>query len=78
MKDLFIILTSVIFGTLCGVILQASVHPWHTDNQVAVGEWKISVQTPPCDSAKNIQVNYPAHSSEPLTIECDLMPVPEK
>jgi hypothetical protein len=51
---------------------------WHTDNQVAAGEWKIEVQTPPCDSYKNIQVIYPKESGAPITIECDLMPVAEK
>jgi hypothetical protein len=49
----------------------------HIDNQVAAGEWKIEVQTPPCDSAKNIQVIYPRESGSPITIECNLMPVPE-
>lgn len=48
------------------------------DRQVAAGEWKIEVQTPPCDSYKNIQVIYPKESGAPITIECDLMPVGEK
>ena len=51
---------------------------WHTDNQVAVGEWKIEVQAPPCDSVRNIQVIYPKESGAPITIECDLMPVSTK
>lgn len=51
---------------------------WHTDNRMAAGEWKIEVQTPPCDSAKNIQVIYPKESGYPITIECDSMPVAEK
>lgn len=45
------------------------------DPQVAVGEWKIEIQTPPCDGQKNIQVIYPAESGAPMAIECDLMPV---
>lgn len=51
---------------------------WHTDGQYAGGEWKIQVQTPPCDGAKNIQVLYPEQSGMPITIECDSMPVPTK
>jgi hypothetical protein len=51
---------------------------WHTDNQVAVGEWKIEIQTPPCDSVYNVQFIYPKESGSPITIECDLMPVPTK
>ena len=51
---------------------------WTVDNRVAAGEWKIEVQTPPCDSEKNIQVIYPAESGAPMTIECDALPVAEK
>ena len=51
---------------------------WTVDSQVAAGEWKVEVQTPPCDGAKNIQVMYPAESGGPMTIECDLMPVGER
>lgn len=58
--------------------LLANAHSWHTDNRMAAGEWRIEVQTPPCDGAKNIQVIYPKESGAPITIECDLMPVPEK
>lgn len=51
---------------------------WHSDPQVAAGEWKIQVQTPPCDSVHNIQVIYPKESGAPITIECDQMTVAEK
>jgi len=51
---------------------------WTTDNQVAAGEWKIELQTPPCDNVHNLQVIWPKHSGEPMTVECDSMPVPEK
>ena len=47
-----------------------------TDPQYAAGEWRIEVQTPPCDSVHNVQVIYPQESGAPLTIECDQMPVP--
>jgi len=50
----------------------------HVDNQVAAGEWKIEVQTPPCDNPKNLQVIWAKESGAPLTIECDMMPVAEK
>lgn len=51
---------------------------WHTDPQFAAGEWKIEVQTPPCDSVHNVQVIYPKESGAPITIECDAMPVPTR
>jgi hypothetical protein len=51
---------------------------WHTDPQFAAGEWKIEVQTPPCDSVHNVQVIYPKESGAPITIECDSMPVPTR
>lgn len=51
---------------------------WHVDPQVAVGEWKIEMQTPPCDSVHNLQVIWPKESGAPLTIECNEMPVAEK
>lgn len=64
---------------LCGLPLAAyAATHWHTDNRMAAGEWKIQVQTPPCDGAKNIQVIYPKESGAPISIECDLMPVAEK
>ena len=50
----------------------------HKDNQVAAGEWKIEVQTPPCDSPKNLQVIWPKQSGYPLTIECDSLTVAER
>jgi hypothetical protein len=53
-------------------------HHWVTNSQVAAGEWKIEIQTPPCDSPKNLQVIWPKESGGPLTLECDLMPVAEK
>ena len=46
--------------------------------QYAAGEWKIEVQTPPCDSVHNVQVIYPKESGAPITIECDAMPVGTK
>ena len=51
---------------------------FHADPQFAAGEWKIEVQTPPCDSVHNIQVIYPKDSGAPITIECNQMPVPTK
>jgi len=51
---------------------------WITDSQVAAGEWKIEVQTPPCDDPKNLQVVWSPRSGEPTTIECDSMPVAER
>jgi hypothetical protein len=45
---------------------------WHADPQFAAGEWKIEIQTPPCE---NLQVIWPKESGAPLTVECDLMPV---
>ena len=60
------------------LVMLAGCAKWHTDNQIAAGEWKIEVQTPPCDSAYNVQVIYPKESGAPITIECDLMPVPAK
>lgn len=51
---------------------------FHADNQMAVGEWKIELQTPPCDSAHNLQVIWPKESGAPMSVECDSMPVPAK
>jgi hypothetical protein len=51
---------------------------WTTDSQVAAGEWKIEVQTPPCDDPKNLQVVWSPRSGEPTTIECGSMPVAER
>lgn len=45
------------------------------DPQVAAGEWKIEIQTPPCASYKNIEVIYPKASGLPMAIECNFMPV---
>lgn len=50
-----------------------SLAAWTMDSQVAAGEWKIEIQTPPCDSYKNIQVIYPAFPGAPMSIECNLM-----
>jgi hypothetical protein len=63
---------------LAGLAVQSLYAPWHTDPQFAAGEWKIEVQTPPCDSVHNVQVIYPKESGAPITIECDSMPVPTK
>ena len=63
---------------LLSILALSGCHHWTVDNQIAAGEWKIEVQTPPCDSYKNIQVIYPKESGAPITIECDLMPVAEK
>lgn len=51
--------------------------PFQKDNQVAAGEWKIEMQTPPCD-VHNLEVIWPKESGNPTTIECNLMPVPER
>lgn len=53
----------------------AHAYKFTTDPQVAAGEWKVELQTPPCESYKNIQVIYPKESGAPITVECDLMPV---
>jgi len=50
----------------------------HTDPRIASGEWKIEVQTPPCESAKNLQVIWPKEPGAPVTIECNALPVPVK
>jgi len=60
------------------VVLIRGQWKWKTDNQVAAGEWKIQVQTPPCESFENIEVIYPKESGAPITIECNLMPTPTK
>ena len=46
--------------------------------QYAAGEWRIEMQTPPCETGKNLQVVWPGEPGAPMTIECDLMPVAEK
>lgn len=62
-----------------GAIIAYAIHPkWITDRQVAAGEWKIEMQTPPCDSVHNLQVIWPQESGAPLTVECDQMPVGER
>lgn len=53
-------------------------HVSHTDTRIASGEWKIEVQTPPCESVKNLQVIWPKEPGAPVTIECDALPVPVK
>lgn len=47
------------------------------DPQLAAGEWKIEIQTPPCDT-KNLRVIWPKQSGYPATIECSNMEVGEK
>lgn len=70
---------AVAAGALLGISAAVAATPrWHIDNRMAAGEWKIEVQTPPCDGAKNMQVIYPKESGAPISIECDLMPVAEK
>lgn len=69
-----------ILGGISMMIVYAAVvgSPWHKDSHYASGEWKVQMQTPPCDSVHNIQVIYPKESGAPITIECDSMPVPTK
>jgi len=57
------------------VVLVCNHHGAVVEPQFAAGEWKIEVQTPPCDSVHNVQVIYPKESGAPITIECDAMPV---
>ena len=64
------------FGIVTNV-LHRPAH-WHTEPQYAAGEWKVEVQTPPCDSYKNLEVIYPKESGAPIAIECNLMPVPTR
>jgi hypothetical protein len=59
------------------LVLSTGCAKWRTDDRIAGGEWKVEVQTPPCDSVHNIQVIYPQESGYPITIECDSMPVAE-
>jgi hypothetical protein len=66
---------------VAGITVRRAMHaprPWHTDPQVAAGEWKIEIQTPPCDSVHNLQVIWPKESGAPVTLECDQMPVPTR
>lgn len=51
---------------------------WITDPEVAAGEWKIELQTPPCDSVHNMEVIWPKESGQPIAIECNQMPVAER
>ena len=71
-------LTMIALVSLAVLSLAGCKQHWAIDTQYAAGEWKIEVQTPPCDSYKNIRVIYPAQSGAPITIECDLMPVATK
>lgn len=68
----------LIGGGVSGVVLGTLHTRFHADPQYAAGEWKIQVQTPPCDSVHNVQVIWPKESGAPITIECDQMPVPTK
>lgn len=52
--------------------------PFVNEPRMAAGEWKVEMQTPPCDSVHNMQVIWPKESGYPLTIECDSMPVPTR
>lgn len=60
-----------------GVVLTEH-HQGVVDAQVAAGEWKVEIQTPPCDNVHNLQVIWPKESGSPMTVECDSMPVVEK
>jgi hypothetical protein len=52
---------------------------WRTNPQLAGGHWTIWVQTPPCeDAARNMHVDLPQRSGEPLIVMCDALPVPVK
>lgn len=76
MKSL-ILASVIVAGIGAGVLAGHS--KWVVDSQVAAGEWKIEMQAPPCDDVThNVQVLFPKRSGEPITIECDAMPVGEK
>ena len=66
---------SMLLGWRMGVKSNST---WHSDSQVAEGEWKIEMQTPPCDNVHNLQVIWPKESGYPMTIECDKMPVNQR
>ena len=76
----FIIGTATWIGIGLAIALYSNhiKRPWHVDSQVAAGEWKIELQTPPCGNSENLQVIWPAKSGYPITVECDSMPVAEK
>lgn len=76
MKLVFAILVSAALGMWGTHRLDTG--KWTTEPRMAEGEWRIELQTPPCDDVHNLQVIWPAHSGEPATIECDSMPVGEK
>lgn len=66
--------------SLIALFVIVAIHSDHYtyEPQYAQGEWKIEVQTPPCDNVHNVQVIYPKESGAPITIECDAMPVGTK
>jgi hypothetical protein len=70
-------------GSLCGIlacriILAREIKSYTYDGRMAVGEWMIQVQTPPCEGVGHIQVIYPQQDGYPIEVECDQMPVGEK
>lgn len=70
--------TALVFLAFDAGSAEARLAQWHADNQVAVGEWKIEMQTPPCDDVHNLEVIWPKESGQPLSIECNALPVPER
>lgn len=66
----------IIVALLCisagAIAFAGTARRWHTDPRMAAGEWKIEIQTPPCDNEKNLQVIWPKESGAPMTVECDL------
>ena len=81
MRNFAIVVSLIVLFIVVGV---AGTHakPYTYEPQYAEGEWKIEVQTPPCDKlpngAPNMEVIYPKESGAPITIECNAMPVGTK
>lgn len=70
-----LIVAILAIGTLCWWV--GVPDRYSHDPQLAAGEWKIEIQTPPCDT-KNLKIVWPKQSGYPATIECSNMEVGEK
>jgi len=77
------ILTTLILGAWAGPKLQPQARIpalWHTEPQLAAGEWKEEIQIPPCvvtNGRPNVEVNFTRDGDRIVkaTIECNKMPV---
>lgn len=77
-KTLFFAAALLLSTATAATVHAAGQHPWRTSSRIAAGEWRIEVQTPPCDGARNLEVIYPHHPGDPIAIECNDMPVPTR